>query len=331
MKKIFALFGALCVLTCSFTGCSDGDSSISVAEEGYNESYDSYADEDYEESEDCADADESDYGVDSTTQVDLEVTEEKLVYTGYFDIETLDYDTTVAQIKKDIGTYKGFTETSNETDDNYDWYEDTEDAEEQNRNLYMVVRIPTESYGEFTEGMTTYGQITSSSEEVENVSKQYNDISAQIEALEKEETRLLEMMDAAETIDEMITVEERLTTVQSELNQYRTSKSELDTEITYSTITLNIDEVHQYSEPVVEDPTFGARLKETIKESFVGFLVFLQEILLFFVKMLPYILMIAVLTIIILAIILICGKHKKNTQKPVAPIPTPTDNQTKKQ
>ena len=71
----------------------------------------------------------------------------------------------------------------------------------------------------------------------------YNDQSILIESLEKQETRLLEMMDKAETIEDMITIESRLSEVQTQLNQARNTLAGYDTDIDYSTINVQIEEV----------------------------------------------------------------------------------------
>jgi hypothetical protein len=99
------------------------------------------------------------------------------------------------------------------------------------------------------------------------------------------------MMDEAKTIEEMIKVEDRLTEVQTELNQYKTRLSVMDTEVAYSTITMNIKEVLEYkeSQPGKKTNTFIQRLQNTLEESLTGFLSFMEGLLFLIIRLLPFI------------------------------------------
>lgn len=56
------------------------------------------------------------------------------------------------------------------------------------------------------------------------------------------------MLKSADKIEDMITVEARLTEVQTELNKQKTLLSSMDMDVDYSTINLNIEEVLEYSQ-----------------------------------------------------------------------------------
>ena len=59
---------------------------------------------------------------------------------------------------------------------------------------------------------------------------------------------LLKMMEKAESIQDMIAVEERLTEVQSELAWYEESLTGMDNQVDYATVTVSLREVKEYSE-----------------------------------------------------------------------------------
>ncbi len=107
---------------------------------------------------------------------------------------------------------------------------------------------PTEKFEEFMSGGGEIGNVISRSSSAENISRVYNDVSVQIEALEKQQKRLLEMMDQANTIEDMIAVEDRLSQVQYELNSLKTHRQSMDTDVAYSTINVSLNEVRIYSE-----------------------------------------------------------------------------------
>ena len=165
----------------------------------------------------------------------------------------------------------------------------------------MTVRIPTEKFDAFMNDMEGTGKMTNRSENVQNISRQYSDNAIEIEALEKQQERLLQMMEAASTVEDMIMVEERLSQVQTELNQKKSRQSTMDTDVQYSTIYLNVNEVQKYT-PVdsgIKIDGFWEALQETFQESWISFVYFLEQLALAIVRLLPYILLILAVAAII--------------------------------
>lgn len=151
------------------------------------------------------------------------------------------------------------------------------------------------------------GKITSRNQNVENISRRYSDNSIEIEALEKQQERLLEMMDKAQSVDEMIMVEERLSEVQTELNQKKSYQSSMNTDVEYSTIYINIREVQQYTpvtDPGINISGFWQRLKDTAEYSAKYFVYVLQNLVLGVVRILPF-------ALVVLLVVLIIKQYRK--------------------
>lgn len=105
------------------------------------------------------------------------------------------------------------------------------------------------------------------------------------------------MLEKCETIEDMITVEQRLSEVQYELNNLQTTRRYMDMDVAYSYVNISITEVMEYrkdSEPVRRN-TFMDRLKHTIVSTGRGFLYFLEGFLFLMIGLLPYILILFVL------------------------------------
>jgi hypothetical protein len=142
------------------------------------------------------------------------------------------------------------------------------------------------------------GKVTSRSQNVENISRKYSDNSIEIESLELQQERLLEMMGKAETVEEMIMIEERLSDVQTKLNQKKSYRSAMDTDVEYSTVFLNINEVQEYTpvkDPGIQIGGFGRRVMETLEYSGKFFIYVLQSIILFLIKIAPFAVLIALI------------------------------------
>ena len=230
------------------------------------------------------------------------VTGQKLVYTGSVTIETLTYEDTVRNVRDRIKQYKGIIEQENEWDGDHSWYYTDGRKRTTNRNISMTVRIPTRDFESFMNDMDGAGKVTSRSQNVENISRKYSDNSIEIESLELQQTRLLEMMDKAETVEEMIMIEERLSEVQTKLNQKKSYRSSMDTDVEYSTIYLNINEVQEYTpiqDPGIEIGGFGHKIMETLEYSGKFFIYVLENLVLFLIRIAPFAI---VILLIVLAI-----------------------------
>lgn len=223
---------------------------------------------------------------------------DKLVYTGSISLETLDYETTVSEVKKRIADYKGIIENQSESSDDYYWYQN-EDGDD-HRTLYLTVRIPTVSFQEFLDGMEGSGHVVSKSSNVENITKQYSDNSVEIEALEKQQTRLLEMLDEAQSVEDMIAIESRLSEVETQLNQKKNTQAQMDTDVEYSTVNVQVSEVSKYTETERHPlDNFASRFVEGVKNGWHDFLWFLQELVIRIVAALPYLILIGLVIFLI--------------------------------
>ena len=148
------------------------------------------------------------------------------------------------------------------------------------RNLSMTVRIPAEKADEFVSNVSEKSNIISSNESMDDVTLQYVDTESHVKALETEQERLLALLEKADTLKDILTLEERLTDVRYELERYASYLRTLDNQVTYATIHLSVTEVKEYTPIIEEEPTvwqristgFGRSLKD-IGESLTDFFV----------------------------------------------------------
>lgn len=238
------------------------------------------------------------------------LTGEKLVYTCELYMQTLNYDTCVRTIKDNISSFGGIIESETENDSAYRWYYENYVKTGGTRCLDLTVRIPSGNYYAFLETLDGSGKIISKSSYVENISRQYYETGAMIESLEIQQDRLLAMMEQTTSIEDMITIEERLSEVQYQLSIYKNRLSSMDTDVEYSTVTISVEEVMEYSQekPPVKTSTFGDRLLNTLRETWEFFLDMLEGMLFLCIRLLPVALIVGVIVLIVRLCIL---AHKK--------------------
>lgn len=236
--------------------------------------------------------------------------DQKIVYTGEMEIQTLDYDKSVADIKQKIREMGGFSEYEKENDYDYGWYdyEPGSYRKDKNRTLNITARIPSDNFETFMASVGETGKVMNKSVRAENISQVYAETETYKLALEKEQSRLLQMMDKAETIEDMIAVESRLSEVERQLSMYKTDLAAMDKDVEYSTVSIEIEEVVRYSETKT-GTSFGERLSNAFTESIAGFILFCQELILMIVRVFPFIIIIGI--IIVIAV----KSSKKNNKK----------------
>lgn len=154
---------------------------------------------------------------------------------------------------------------------------------------YLRVRVPSQNYQSFIGELDGVGKMVSKSTSIENISQEYYDTAVEIEALELQEQNLLAMMERCETIEDMIVVQDRLTEVQYQLNRLKTEQRYMDVDVAYSYVNIRIEEVMEYrNDTPVKTNTFFDRFKNTLTDTGKGFLNFLEELLFFVIRLIPY-------------------------------------------
>ena len=326
MMTAAAVLAAMCLVTaCGSSGYSSSAAKSEDAKESYGSYYEepaAYAEEaameasswDGDYSYDEAEVEELDYeNGEAPEAIDapVQLSADKLVYTCNLNLETTEYAETKAAIAEKIQAFGGIIESETESDNDYYWYYEDHRKDGGTLNLYLTVRVPSEQYSAFVAELEKVGKVTNKSQNVENISRRYHDTEARIEALEREEERLLEMMDKAEEIEDMIFIEERLTDVEAELSANKTDLATMDVDVRYSTINLSVKEVLVYTKDEPTPINFGQRFSETFKDSWRSFLSFMEGLLFVIVRLLPFLILAAVVVGIILYV-----RHKRDPRTP---------------
>lgn len=182
----------------------------------------------------------------------------KLIRTVYLDAQTREYDALITGLDAKISELGGYVESR-------DAYNGSEYYGRSSRYCNLTVRIPADRLDEFVTHVNENCNVTNTSETVENITLEYTDTASRVEALETEQTRLLELLESAQNLTEILEIEARLSDVRYELTSYASQLRVMDNMVTYATIYLNIDEVEKLTP--VEEPTVWQRISEGFMDS----------------------------------------------------------------
>lgn len=156
--------------------------------------------------------------------------------------------------------------------------------------LHLSLRIPKDKVDHFLEFLSGEGKILSKSESLEDVRLQYHDAENHIKALEKEQERVLALMDKAENVDQLIALESRLTDIRYQLEYYHTEINDYDNKVDYSTV--NLDLLERGSESLGEGQySFSERVRDGFVQNIHGILYFFMNAVFFILVYMPQIIL----------------------------------------
>ncbi len=322
MKKHLSLTLAIIMVATLFTACGASSKAMDMAEngavtEGYYSSSSSVA---FDTMNDAMEAPEykSEESFSNTSaggavvntskpaeNVDTSPVSEKIIYRFNMDIETLEYDKTITDLESLITKYGGFIESSES------YGKSINSSGKSRRSSHIVAKIPTSSKNSFAEDLKSIGNITRESKSAENVTRQYYDLDSRIQSLEIQQQRLLDILAKANSVEEILQVENELSNVRYKLESYTTDIKQLEHLTAYSTYTLNISEVVEYSDEPIYNPNFFERMGRDIKDSFDSFLDFLEGTLTVIIFLFPYI----VIGVVIAVLVVVLVKRKRKNKK----------------
>lgn len=231
----------------------------------------------------------------------------KLIQTVNMQVETENLDTVLQQINDRIAQLGGYIGASNVQ--NGSAY-----SGRRYRSASLTIRIPAKELDVFLNRVGEVTNIVSSQKTVEDVTLNYVATESRMKALQTEEARLLELMNKAETLEELLTIERRLTDVRTELEKVTSALKVLDNQVDYATIYLSISEVKEFTE-TSEPETVWERIGVGFVESLEGVGHFFVELFVFVIVALPYLVTLGVGALVVLLIVRAVNRRKTKTQK----------------
>ena len=274
----------------------------------------------YDESTDTTDTTDSlntqSYKGQSTLEAGTgsDLSAEKLIYTADVYLQTTQFDKTVQTLEGNVSAVGGFVESSNVYGDVA--YNDDGTTRVVNRRAYYTVRVPAAQFDAFLTQTDGLGNVLSSSREAQNVTSSYTDYEARLSSLNTQEERLLDMLSKTTDVDSLVALEQRLSDVRYEIESIERNLRNLDRQITYSTVSLTLEEVEVYTPTVPVQRTFGEKMANAFAGGWTGFVRSVQRFCIDMASAAPAL----VLSLILVVAVLLIFRHirKNRAQKRAA-------------
>lgn len=168
-------------------------------------------------------------------------------------------------------------------------------SEGQSPDIETVIRVPSERFSEAMDRLAGMAvKVNLRNESAEDVTEEYVDIAARVEALEAARDRLLEIMKNAATTEDLLQAEQQLTQREAEIESLKGRMKYLSESARLSSITISLTP-YEPAQPI--DTTWRPaetvrRAFDTLVDSLRGFANFL---IVFVIAVLPWLLLIGLI------------------------------------
>jgi len=223
----------------------------------------------------------------------------KWIITMDMSVETEDLDAMLEELDSHILSLQGYVEGQNV-------HNGSSYSTRRYRSASLTVRVPAESVDQFTREVEGLCNVVSSNKNLEDITLTYVSTESRMKALQTEEARLLELMEQAETMSDLLEIEARLTDVRYELESVTSRLRTYDNQVNYATIYLYIDEVQQYT-PAPER-TVWQRISEDFSSNLESLGDDIVDVFVWFITSSPYL---AVYAVLIVALLVVVKKLRK--------------------
>jgi hypothetical protein len=306
-RKLFAWMLAL-AFTLSLCGCGGSTSSAgggraaeknasfaamdAAAEDGYY--YDEVAEMDAD-----GDSGNSDAGQ-SSAYKNAKV---KLIRRATVRLETKEFDAAVRGLESLVNELDGYIESSSLNQGGYG---------STYRSASYTVRVPSGKYSDFLTRVSSeeHCHLTSKDESTEDVGQQYFDTETRLKTLRTKLERLQELLAQAKHMDDIITLEDAISSTEYEIDNYSSTLNRYDSLIGYSTFNVTIEQVVTISD--TDTISFAQRLGNSFMGGLENFIDAIQE---FLVWLVGNVFGIALFVVVILVIRFLFRRRKEKRDK----------------
>ncbi|MDD4777239.1 MAG: DUF4349 domain-containing protein [Fermentimonas sp.] len=202
-----------------------------------------------------------------------EVVKKKIIKDGRIGVRVSDLENTKSRIDTLIFHYGGYY--ANERLNKSDW--------ETSYNLN--IRIPSENFTKFISDVETGdGEILYKEIDARDVTDQFIDLETRLENKRNYLNRYNELLTKANTIKEILEIEEKIRALEEEIESTTGRLKYLNDLVDYSTLDLTITKPNNFKYNPAKRDKFSEKLKQSLSKGWFGFV----DFLLFIINLWPF-------------------------------------------
>lgn len=181
----------------------------------------------------------------------------KLIFRAWLTLEATDFDKAAETLDQLVADCGGYYETSEVN---------TGGRGSDSRFGYYVVRIPQNKYSGFLNKAGDAGHALSLRETAEDVGSQYFDTESRLKTLRIKQERLQKLMQSANKMEDIISLENALSDVQQQIEQHQSQLNRYDGLIGFATIEISLSQVVRLTDSTTDQDPLGARMSLAFRQ-----------------------------------------------------------------
>ena len=196
----------------------------------------------------------------------------KLIRRANLTVQTTEFEQAVAVLEDLVIRLGGYYENAEERSGSY--YNQSS-----NRSANYTIRIPAAKYDEFMVQVDGVGYLARKNESSEDVGEVYHDVESRLKTQRTKQERLLELLKKADSMEDIIALENALTDVEYHIEQYTSDLNRYDGLVSFATIHLTVDEMTRIVDEPGEKASLFTRMKAGVVSSANGLVDGVQDML----------------------------------------------------
>jgi len=149
------------------------------------------------------------------------------------------------------------------------------------RIFTITLRVSVDTFEGVMQKIEGLAELRTSSHSSEDVTAQFYDITGRLETRRVEQERILALIDEADTVASLLTLETRLSQVNTQIAVYEAQLLSISGRAAYSSIFVELAEAGEEAVPLIGN-SFGTRISTAFGNSADGTINFLQGTVIFF-------------------------------------------------
>ncbi len=192
-------------------------------------------------------------------EVYFDESERKIKYNANVNLESNDYDLTKQVLNQIPDQFEGFYTYQNEYKRTY--------SNKDYRTYSLTFKVPVDKFDEVINAVKEIGEVKSLNVQASDLTTQYNDAQAYLDSYKKEKVKIESLLARAESIDEIILIESKLTDLQRQIDNYQRQVTNINRQTDYSQVTVILEE----KRPVTEVFYQWTGIKQHLRNVVQGF------------------------------------------------------------
>ena len=233
---------------------------------------------------------------DTKTESGVDVADQKLVRTATLSLKVKDIGEATAKVRAINLAAQGFVLSENIGSYPASSTSDSPSKVGVNPSTYavLVISVPVDALDPTLDKLQAIGTVLDRHSETENVTEEYVDVQARVTSMKKAVARIQDLIDKTSNIDQLVRLEDELSTRQANLEAIQARLASLERQTARSPITINVTTDPELVE-VEETPASG--FLGGLEEGWKAFVASMVALLTVLGALLPFVILLGILAL----------------------------------